>query len=108
MIWNLLRHQACNERNVAGQSIELRYHHRALALAGGLEGGSELRSAIERIGTLASLDLDELTGELHGVVTGEPGDRAREPDGPTGVRVGAPALPPPRKIFGGGVGICAR
>ena len=43
-----LRHQPGDERHVAREPVELGHQHRALGLAGGCEGGGELRTAIER------------------------------------------------------------
>jgi hypothetical protein len=42
-----------------------------LQAARGLEGGGELRSPIEGVGTLAGLDLDELLGDREGLGGGE-------------------------------------
>jgi hypothetical protein len=36
--------------------------------------GSQLRAASKRVGTFATLDLDELTGQLEALGLGEPGN----------------------------------
>jgi hypothetical protein len=52
-----LSHQAGNECDIARESIELGNQHRAFRLAGCGEGGCKLRSAIERVGSLAGFNL---------------------------------------------------
>ena len=45
-----------------------------LALLGLCQRGRELRAAVERVGTFAGLDLDELSGDLEALALGEPGN----------------------------------
>jgi hypothetical protein len=51
-------HQGAYKVHVARQPVELGDDDRTLELAGGLYSGGELRAAVERVGTLAALDLD--------------------------------------------------
>jgi uncharacterized protein with von Willebrand factor type A (vWA) domain len=69
-----LRHQATDEVNVAAEPVQLGDRDRALAMLGLSQRGSQLRAASKRVGTLAGLDLDELTGQLEALGLGEPGN----------------------------------
>ena len=61
--------------HVAREPIELGDGDGRLALPAGLgQCGGELRAAIERVGALARLDLDELGDDLEPLGLGEPGD----------------------------------
>jgi hypothetical protein len=70
-----LHHQAGNERNIARQTIELGHSNRALGLLRRLQCPLQLRSAVERIGTLAGLDLGKLGDHLEALRSSEGGDR---------------------------------
>ncbi len=72
----LVRHEAADEMHVAREPVELCYGDgaRLPVAAGASQGGGELRTAVERVGTLASLDLSELGGDLETLGLGEPGD----------------------------------
>src|SRR5262245_24946434 len=59
-----LRHQSGDERDVAGKPVELGHGNLALGLLRCLQRRFQLRTAIERIGTLAGLDLGELGDDL--------------------------------------------
>ena len=69
-----LRHQAGNEGDVAREAVELGHDDRALRLARCGQRGCQLRSAIERIGALAGLDLGELVQDGDALGFGEAGD----------------------------------
>jgi hypothetical protein len=58
-------HQAADEMHVAAEPVELGDDDRAglVDLPGGLERGGELGPAVERVGTLAGLDLGEAVNE---------------------------------------------
>jgi hypothetical protein len=68
-----LRHQAGNEPDIAGQSVQLRNQDATLRGLGGGEGGCELRPAVDRVGALAGYRLDELRNDRQ-FGLGEPGD----------------------------------
>ena len=55
-----LGHQAGDERDIAREPVELRDQDAALRGLGRGQRGGELRPAIERVGALAGLGLDEL------------------------------------------------
>ena len=61
--------------NVAAEPVQLGDRDRALETLGLGQRGSQLRAAIERVGTFAGLDLDELTGQLEALGLGKPGNR---------------------------------
>ncbi len=58
-----LGHQAGHEGHVAGETVELGNNDRASVGAPSGQRRGELRAAIEGIGALAGLDLDELGGQ---------------------------------------------
>src|SRR5262245_14808513 len=55
-----LGHKATDERDIAAQPIQLRYHDRAPPSLRVIEGRRKLRPAIEGIGTLTGFHLNEL------------------------------------------------
>ena len=59
-----LRHQAGDERDVAGQPVELGHDDRAPVGGRPLQRRLELRPALERIGALGGLDLGEGLGDV--------------------------------------------
>jgi hypothetical protein len=70
---HLVGHQAGDEMHVATQTVELAHCDCGPVLAGGDNGGSELWSAIRRVG-LAGLHLDELGYHLAPFAGGKAGD----------------------------------
>ena len=62
--------------HIAREPVELGDGDRARlsVAAGASQGGGELRAAVERVGTLARLDLSELGGDLEALGLGEAGD----------------------------------
>jgi hypothetical protein len=62
--------------NVAAEPVEVGDDDRAglVDLPGGLERGGELGTAVERVGTLAGLDLGEAMDDVEPLLGGEPGD----------------------------------
>jgi hypothetical protein len=69
-----LSHEAGDERHVTAQAIQLRDDDRGLVAAGLGERGGELRAAIERVGTLARLNLDMFGDDLEALGLGEARD----------------------------------
>ena len=69
-----LRNQPGHEGDVAGEAIELGNQHRTLRQASRGEGNCQLRSAVERIGSLAGLYLGELGYQGDALGFGEAGD----------------------------------
>ena len=63
--------QAGDEGDIPEQPVQLGHHHGALALMGGSEGRSQLRPAIERIGS--GLDLLEVAEDRDPFGFGEAG-----------------------------------
>ena len=70
-----LRHEAGNEMHVAGEAVELAHNDRPAELARSLDGGGELRPAIEGVGALARLVLLEGLANGKALGLGEGGDR---------------------------------
>jgi hypothetical protein len=70
----LCGHQAADEMHVAGQTIQFSNDDRAFELAGLGERGGQLRSAIQRVRSLAGFDLDELGSDLQTLGGCEPGE----------------------------------
>src|SRR5690242_18309038 len=70
-----LRHQAGDERYVPRQPIQLRDQDATLRGLGAGEGGCELRPALERVGALTGLGLDELGDDRDAFGLGEPLNR---------------------------------
>ena len=73
--WHALGHQAGDEGDVAREAIELGDHDGALRLPRQGEGCCKLRPPVERIRTLAGLDLGELGEDGDALGFGEAGDR---------------------------------
>ena len=92
---NALRHQPGDERDIARQPIELGDNDRAYALASAVERGRQLRTPIERISALASLDLDILAGDLQTLGLSEALSVTRRPATPSR----SPSPPIPRERF---------
>ena len=63
--------------NVAGKPVELGDSYRALVLPGLGQRRRQLRPRVERVSSLAGLDLDELSRDLEALSLGEPGMAAR-------------------------------
>ena len=61
--------------DIARETIELRDRDRAAQRSRLGECRGQLRSAIERVASLAGLDLDELRREVEARLAGEPGQR---------------------------------
>jgi hypothetical protein len=68
-------HQPADEVHVSAQSVELRHDHRALAAPRRGERAGEFRAAIQRVGTLARLDLGVLADDIETLGLGETSDR---------------------------------
>ena len=68
---NALAHEASDEGDIAAEPVELGDCNFTFRLLGGLERGLELRAAIERVGTLAGLDLGEFGCYLEALGLGE-------------------------------------
>ena len=60
--------------DVAAEAVELGDDHRRAVEAGGVERGLQLRPALERIGTLAGLDLLEDVDQVEALDFAEAGD----------------------------------
>ncbi len=65
---------ACPEGDIARQAIELGDDHLTLLLTGSRECCSQLRPAVERIGSFARLDLGELGCNGDALALGEAAD----------------------------------
>ena len=61
---NAMCHEAADEMYVAGPAAELPNENRTFFLAGLRERRGELWAAVERVGALARLDLDEFRDEI--------------------------------------------
>jgi hypothetical protein len=61
-----LRHQPADEKHIARQPVELKAPIVVAKLLGKFQRRGELRALVERVGALASFDLDELMHNLHG------------------------------------------
>src|ERR1019366_6613314 len=70
-----VRHQTADEMDVATEPVELGNDDGGLVLLCCLQCRGELRSAIERIGALASLDLIERLQQVVAFSLSEPGER---------------------------------
>ena len=70
-----LRHQAGDERDIAGEAVQLRDQDAAFRGLGGGQRGCELRPAIERVRALAGFGLDVLGDDRDVLGFGEAGDR---------------------------------
>jgi hypothetical protein len=68
-----LRHQRGYKRHIAGKTLELGHYDRAPLYAASGQRCRQLRPAVERIGTFAGLDLDELSCEREAFCLGEAG-----------------------------------
>ena len=92
-------HQAGNEMDVSAEAIELGNRDGAFPVPAGLgERGGELRAALDRVGALAGLDLDEIADDLVTLGGGETGDRgALGIDPETGAALLARARPGSRR-----------
>jgi hypothetical protein len=69
-----VNHRAADEVDVARQAVQPGGGDRALGLLGGLQCGGELRAPVERVGSLAGLDLGELGNDGEALLLGEAGD----------------------------------
>ena len=69
----LVLHQPADEVDIPAQAIQLAHNHRTAVLASGLDRGGKLRSAVERVRTLACLHLSKCSGDLEALRLGEPG-----------------------------------
>jgi hypothetical protein len=69
-------HQTTDKMHVTAEPVELGDDDRAglVDLPGGLERGGELGPAVERVGTLAGLDLGEAMDDVEALLGGEVGD----------------------------------
>src|SRR6266853_2251435 len=67
-------HQAGNERDIAGEAVELRDQDTALGVAGRCERSCELGPPIERVGALSGLGFDVFRNDPEVLGFGEPGD----------------------------------
>jgi hypothetical protein len=70
-----LRHQACDERHIAAEPVELGDDDRAFELARLVEGYPQLGAQIQGVVALARLDLDMLASELELLGFSEAPDR---------------------------------
>ena len=68
---NPLRHQTGNERDVTAEPVELGDGNFTLRLLRRLQGRLQLRPTVERVRTLAGLDLGELGDDLEAFGLGE-------------------------------------
>jgi len=62
-------HESAHEVHVSAQPIELRHDHRALGAPRRGERAGEFRAAIQRVGTLARLDLGVLADDVEALVS---------------------------------------
>jgi len=69
-----LGHQAGNERDIAGEAVELRDQDTALGVAGRCERSCELGPPIERVGALSGLGFDVFGNDPEVLGFGEPGN----------------------------------
>ena len=69
-----LRHEPGDEGDVAGEAVELGDDDGALAAAGRGAGYGQLRTAVERVRTLAALRFGECRNEVEALLEGEAGD----------------------------------
>src|SRR6267142_2514272 len=60
-----LSHQA--KGNVTGKPIELRNDYAAFRTLGGCQGSGQLRASVERIGSFAAFEFNELTADRRGL-----------------------------------------
>jgi hypothetical protein len=70
--WHTLSHQAGNEGNVARKSVQLRHDYAALRALGRCQCRRKLGPAIERIGALASFNLDIFADDRKALGLGKP------------------------------------
>jgi len=57
-------HEPADEMHIAAETVQLGDGHMALELLRSCESGLELRTAVEGVGTLARLNLNELADQL--------------------------------------------
>ena len=72
--WDAVRHQAGNEMDVARQPVELRDGDRGSRARALWPARRRAGVPVQRVASLAALDLDELGRDLEALGGGEPGD----------------------------------
>ena len=70
-----LSHQARNKGNVPGKPIQLGNDYAAFRCLGGCQGGGQLGSPVERIGSFAAFEFNELSDDRQALGRRELPDR---------------------------------
>jgi hypothetical protein len=69
--WHAVGHKAADEMNVAAEAVQLGDGDGAFELFGSGQSGLKLRATVKGIGTLAGLNLNELTHHLQALSLGK-------------------------------------